>query len=92
MSAFGAIAASIVMFVFKTKTVIDTGLPIFQKLAKSGAVGAVVLLADMSCLVLALQWGGTIYPWSNSIVWGLLLGFGLLAILFIGVQIRERDE
>lgn len=46
----------------------------------------------MTCLVLALQWGGTVYPWSNSRVWGLLLGFGLLTILFVGLQIRGKEE
>ncbi|KFY12101.1 hypothetical protein V492_04096 [Pseudogymnoascus sp. VKM F-4246] len=89
---FGAIAVSIVTFVFKPITVVDTGLSIPQKLVKSGIVGVVILLADMTCLVLALQWGGTVYPWSDSRVWGLLLGFGLLTILFIGLQIRGKEE
>ncbi|KFY88877.1 hypothetical protein V498_06633 [Pseudogymnoascus sp. VKM F-4517 (FW-2822)] len=89
---FGAIAVSIVTFVFKPTTVVYTGLSIPQKLAKSGIAGVVILLADMTCLVLALQWGGSVYPWSNSRVWGLLLGFGLLTILFICMQIREKEE
>lgn len=83
---------TIVMFVFKPTTVVNTVLSIPQKLAKSGIVGVVILLADMTCLVLALQWGGSVYPWSHSHVWGLLLGFGLLTILFIGLQIRGKDE
>ncbi len=83
---------AIVTFVFKPTTVVNTGLSIPQKLAKSGIAGVVILLADMTCLVLALQWGGSVYPWSNPRVWGLLLGFGLLTILFIGLQIRGKDE
>ncbi|OBT38656.1 hypothetical protein VE00_10760, partial [Pseudogymnoascus sp. WSF 3629] len=89
---FGAIAVAIVTFVFKPTTVVNTGLSIPQKLAKSGIAGVVILLADMTCLVLALQWGGSVYPWSNPRVWGLLLGFGLLTILFIGLQIRGKDD
>lgn len=92
MAAFGAIAVTIVMFVFKPTTVVNTQLSVPQKLAKSGIVGVVILLADMTCLVLALQWGGSIYPWSDSCVWGLLLGFGLITILFIGLQVREEEE
>ncbi|KFX87385.1 hypothetical protein V490_08291 [Pseudogymnoascus sp. VKM F-3557] len=88
---FGAIAVTIVTFVFKPITVVDTGLSVLQKLAKSGIAGVIILLADMTCLVLSLQLGGTKYPWSNSHVWGLLLGFGLLTILFIGLQIREKE-
>ncbi|OBT52494.1 hypothetical protein VE04_05866 [Pseudogymnoascus sp. 24MN13] len=89
---FGAIAVAIVTFVFKPTTVVNTGLSIQQKLAKSGIADVVILLADLTCLVLALQWGGSVYPWSNSRVWGLLLGFGLLTILFIGLQIRGKEE
>ncbi|OBT95422.1 hypothetical protein VE01_05154 [Pseudogymnoascus verrucosus] len=89
---FGAIAVAIVTFVFKPTTVVKTGLSIQQKLAKSGIAHVVILLADLTCLVLALQWGGSVYPWSNSRVWGLLLGFGLLTILFIGLQIRGKEE
>ncbi|OBT63767.1 hypothetical protein VE03_06923 [Pseudogymnoascus sp. 23342-1-I1] len=59
---FGAIAVSIVTFVFKPTTVVHTGLSVPQKLAKSGIAGVVILLADMTCLVLALQWGGALIP------------------------------
>ena len=43
------------------------------------------------CLLLALQWGGTTYKWSNSKVWGCLLGFGLLIITFTGIQFWKGD-
>ncbi|OBT83087.1 hypothetical protein VE02_08593 [Pseudogymnoascus sp. 03VT05] len=56
---FGAIAVAIVTFVFKPTTVVNTGLSIPHKIAKSGIADVVILLADMTCLVLALQWGGS---------------------------------
>ena len=44
------------------------------------------------CLLLALQWGGTTYDWSNSKVWGTLLGFGLLILAFIALQFQLKDR
>lgn len=38
------------------------------------------------CLFLALQWGGTKYPWSNGRIIALLVVFGLLLIVFIVLQ------
>jgi hypothetical protein len=35
-----------------------------------------------------LQWGGTTFAWSDSGVWGCLLGFGLMISAFIILQIR----
>ncbi|KAI5376728.1 hypothetical protein J4E82_004396 [Alternaria postmessia] len=32
------------------------------------------------------------YAWSNSKVWGTLLGFGLLISVFIGIQLRQEDR
>lgn len=37
------------------------------------------------------QWGGFVYPWHDSKVWGCLLGFGLLISIFIGIQIWRGD-
>lgn len=55
-------------------------------------LGALFLICSIVCLLLALQWGGTTYPWHNSKVWGCLLGFGLLIIIFIGLQVHQGDR
>ncbi|PQE09161.1 hypothetical protein CJF32_00010351 [Rutstroemia sp. NJR-2017a WRK4] len=49
-------------------------------------------LLGMVALLLALQWGGVTYPWSHSRVWGCVLAFGLLIIVFVGLQFRHEDE
>lgn len=43
-------------------------------------------------LLLALQWGGSTYPWSNSRIIGLFCGFGGLLIVFIYSQLRLGDK
>lgn len=57
-------------------------LPLRTRLQHLDALGAVTLIAAICCLLLALQWGGTTYPWKSSKIIGLFIGFGLLAIVF----------
>ena len=52
----------------------------------------IVLICAIVCLLLALQWGGLVYSWKNSKVWGNLLGFGLIISVFIGIQIWQKDR
>jgi len=44
------------------------------------------------CLLLALQWGGTEHPWNSSVIIGLFIGFGLMIIIFVIVQIKRGDN
>lgn len=46
------------------------------------ALGALTLIAAVTCLLLALQWGGQTLPWNSSRVIGLFVGFGVLTIVF----------
>ena len=45
----------------------------------------------MICLLLALQWGGTTYPWINGRIVALLILFAVLLIVFIAIQIWLRE-
>lgn len=67
-------------------------LPWKQKLRQLDLPGATLLLGATSCLNLALQWGGISYPWSDSKVFGCLIGFGLLLISFLYLQFRGKEK
>ncbi|KAF4943258.1 hypothetical protein FGADI_13528 [Fusarium gaditjirri] len=55
-------------------------------------LGTICFLPGVVCLLLALQWGGTKYPWSSGKVIGVLaLGVVLLAA-FIAVQMWKGDK
>ena len=41
----------------------------------------------MVCLILALQWGGTTYPWSAPRIIGLLVTFAVLFVAFLVVEV-----
>ena len=54
-------------------------------------VGAALLVAAVSSLMLALVWGGEVHPWSSPTIVALLAGAGVLAALFL-VQERRAAE
>lgn len=51
-----------------------------------------LLISAFVCLLLALQWAGINYRWSDSRVLGCLLGFGLLTLTFLGIQVWRKDR
>ena len=44
------------------------------------------------CLLLALQWGGSRYEWSDGRIIALLVIFGVLMIIFIAIQFWKKDN
>ncbi|KAI4917414.1 hypothetical protein J4E85_009933 [Alternaria conjuncta] len=89
---FGAVSLGVVFFFFTNPKRMYSHLPVKQRLKNIDIVGAVFLICAIVCLLLCLQWGGFSYAWSNSKVWGTLLGFGLLISVFIGLQMRKGDR
>ncbi|KAK6594315.1 efflux pump antibiotic resistance [Botrytis cinerea] len=89
---FGAIAIGAVALFFKPPPRKISGMTVKQRILEIDLVGAAFLMGAIISLLLALQWGGSKYPWSNSKVWGCLLGFGLLIIVFIVQQFRRGER
>lgn len=44
------------------------------------------------CLLLALQWGGTTYAWSNGRIIALFVVFGILIIAFVFIQYIQKED
>lgn len=55
-------------------------------------LGLVVLAASVVSLLIALQWGGTEYEWSNGRIVALLVVFGVLGLAFIGIEIWQNNK
>lgn len=89
---FGAVALATVFFFFSNPPRRYTDMTVREKVRQIDILGAFFLIAAIVCLLLALQWGGTVHPWSSSKVWGCLLGFGLLILVFIGLQVWLKDR
>lgn len=62
------------------------------KLRKLDFSSVVVLILSLVCLLLALQWGGIVYKWSEARVWGCLTGFGGLIALFAVLQVWRQEK
>lgn len=54
--------------------------------------GAFLVLAAVVCYLLALQWGGTTKPWSSRDVYGTIIAFGLIMVLFVVVEWWQGDR
>ncbi|CAG8976258.1 hypothetical protein HYALB_00009433 [Hymenoscyphus albidus] len=84
----GAIAiAVIILYLNISRDNNPHNLTIWQRILKVDLLGASILIPAIVCLLLALQRGGSTYPWSNSRIIGLFIGFGLLISIFIASQL-----
>lgn len=54
-------------------------------------IGTALFIPSIVCLLLALQWGGINYAWSNARIIVLLILAGVLFIAFIGVQTWRQE-
>ncbi|KAK6223793.1 major facilitator superfamily transporter [Colletotrichum tabaci] len=68
------------------------GETLAQRIMQLDLIGTVFFLPAIVCLILALQWGGTEYAWNSATVIGLFVGFALMIIIFIGIQLWQGDK
>ncbi|KAI1368316.1 major facilitator superfamily domain-containing protein [Xylaria arbuscula] len=88
----GGVAFITVLFVLRLPKRAKSSLSFKERLMKLDILGASFLVPGIVSLLLALNWGGIEYPWSDSRVWGTLLGFGLIIIVFVGTQIYRGED
>ncbi|KAI1658936.1 major facilitator superfamily protein [Daldinia decipiens] len=62
-----------------------------EKIKQLDPIGNLIFLPGIVCLILALQWGGTVYPWNDARVIVLLVLCGVLCLVFIGVQVWKKE-
>ncbi|KAK0634372.1 major facilitator superfamily domain-containing protein [Bombardia bombarda] len=90
------VVVAIVIFFFVPQTgssnTVNARLPLNQKLEHMDFPGLAVFLSLVTCLLLALTWGGQTYAWQDSRIIGLFIGFGLLTIIFCYWLVRRGDR
>lgn len=64
----------------------STKAPLKEQIHQLDPLGTLFILPAVICLLLALQWGGTTYSWSNARIVVLLVLFGVLSIVFVYIQ------
>ncbi|KAK3942540.1 major facilitator superfamily domain-containing protein [Diplogelasinospora grovesii] len=69
----------------------ETG-PVLARLACVDWLSMTLLLVGFSILLPALQWAGPVYPWSDSHVYGCLVGGGLAVAIYFVYQHHQGDR
>ncbi|KAJ5670686.1 uncharacterized protein N7477_006049 [Penicillium maclennaniae] len=90
----GAVTFFFILFFFKaTPPLVGKGGRTWkQQLAEFDLPGSFFFLPAIICLLLALQWGGTTYAWGSARIVALFVVFGVLIIIFIGLQWWGQDR
>ena len=87
----GAVFAALVFFL-KVPKLRDEPATLRRQLIRLDPLGNVLFLPAAVCLLLALQWGGNTYAWSNARIIALFALSGVLFTAFVGVQIWRQED
>ncbi|KAF7317115.1 DHA14-like major facilitator [Mycena chlorophos] len=91
----GAVTLTVMIFFFKMPRSADrkpSDLPFWARVNQFDPVGTICFVPAIVSLLLALQWGGSKYPWSDGRIIALFVVFSVLIIAFVGVQIWKQDN
>ncbi|KAJ7499709.1 DHA14-like major facilitator, partial [Mycena latifolia] len=90
----GAVTLLVIIFFFKAPGVHrkSESMSLMARIDQFDPIGTVIFVPAIVCLLLALQWGGSKYPWSDGRIIALFVLFGVLISGFIGIQIWKQDR
>ncbi|KAJ4244562.1 hypothetical protein NW762_014417 [Fusarium torreyae] len=84
-----AVACLIVLF---PKFPANESVSIQQEIKQLDPFGNLVFLPGVICLILALQWGGEKYPWSEARIIVLIVLAGVFLITFVAIRIWQQEN
>ncbi|PNS20386.1 hypothetical protein CAC42_5836 [Sphaceloma murrayae] len=89
----GAVSIAIIILVFTQDIPLAaSGKSIKEKILQLDPLGTCLFLPSIICLLLALQWGGSTYTWSNGRIIALLVVFVLSQIAFWVLQFIRPEN
>ncbi|XWW93970.1 hypothetical protein V2A60_001909 [Cordyceps javanica] len=62
------------------------------KIQQLDPIGNLAFFPGIVCLILALQWGGTLYSWANARIIALIIVCIALVAIFLGIQIWKKEQ
>ncbi|KKK23522.1 hypothetical protein P175DRAFT_0499634 [Aspergillus ochraceoroseus IBT 24754] len=90
---FGLVTAIFIVFFFTPPGKQNKlNISLLEQLRQMDLEGTALFIPGVVCLLLALQWGGTTYPWRSGRIIALFIVFGILIIGFIWVQIWKQER
>ncbi|KAK8141247.1 hypothetical protein G3M48_000441, partial [Beauveria asiatica] len=69
-----------------------TNTSLKEQLLSFDLEGTFCFIPGIVSLLLALQWGGSRYPWGNGRIIGLFVVFAVLIAAFIAIQVWKKDK
>lgn len=89
----GGVSAAIILFTFVAPRSADPiKADLKEKLLQMDLLGTFTIMAAVVCYLLALQWGGVTKSWGSADVIGTLVGFVLLIIAFIVIEVLMGER
>ena len=87
----GGVAMVILFFILHIPGARNTNTSWREQISQLDPIGTVFFISGIICLLLALQWGGSTYPWKDGRIITLLVLFAVLISVFIAIQ-RWKQE
>ncbi|EHL03750.1 putative HC-toxin efflux carrier TOXA [Glarea lozoyensis 74030] len=72
--------------------VFEIGDSLKEQFFKLDPYGTAVFLPGVVCLLLALQWGGTVYAWKSARIIALIILAAFLLVVFAVIQVKSGDR
>ncbi|KAI0137054.1 putative efflux pump [Xylariales sp. AK1849] len=89
----GAVTLLVILFFFPdTKQAKPQEETLLKRINHFDPIGTLLFMPAIICLLLALQWGGTKYPWDSGRIIALFVVFGVLVLGFLYVQYRQQEN
>ena len=63
-----------------------------ERLRSFDPLGTLIFVGGVTSLLLAVQWGGTIYPWTSARIIALFVVFGVTVPIFIWIEHLAGDD
>ncbi|TVY28470.1 Efflux pump [Lachnellula hyalina] len=89
---FGGMAILFIVLFLPSTTPPQSNFGWKEKVKAFDLIGTFFLIPGVICLLLALQWGGAKYPWDNARIIALFVVFGVMMVVFIGVEFWQKDR
>lgn len=86
----GALTVLILIFILRFPPV--AAVPFKKQIEQLDPLGTLCFLPSIICLLLALQWGGSTYAWSNARIIVLFVLSAVLIASFIGIQFWKKEN
>ena len=88
----GAVTLAVILFFFHSpKRKAEKKIPWRERAHQLDLIGTALFIVDIVVCLLALQWGGSKYPWSNWRIILCLTMFGVLTVVFIVWQYFMKE-